>query len=402
MVGKRKKRAYGEGYTVKWFPSYNRIVGQVRRNGSIIARKYGRPGVDTPAEKKVVLALLKKWIELPATTDARGTVRAAIESYCARTSLEPRSRDRYKETAGYVCEALLSKRVIDVTDTDMTEAIAAIKGDPKRGATMDRTREMVFVLLRGAFNQQIKKRVITFNPIKAVEKPKYLREKDPHVFTPWEQRFLFAAAKGSEYEAMLWLALTMPSRPCEWLALRRCDVNLSRRTVSIEHDLISTKETGYKPVAGPSKTPESRRVVHLCSEAARAFAARLERQMATGSTTPTALVFTSPGGKPVRYSNLVRRWWVPMLEAAAVEAEKAARKAGDRSYRFPKDASLYNLRHTSFENMKAAGVALDVMHVLAGHKNLTTSMEHYNKPSDDRRRGAASAVSSWLTEQMGG
>jgi hypothetical protein len=65
-------------------------------------------------------------------------------------------------------------------------------------------------------------------------------------------------------------------------------------------------------------------------------------------------------------------------------AEKTAREAGDLSYRFPKDAGPYSLRHTAIENLKAAGVALDVIHTLAGHKSLQTTMEHYNQPTDQR------------------
>jgi integrase len=39
-------------------------------------------------------------------------------------------------------------------------------------------------------------------------------------------------------------------------------------------------------------------------------------------------------------------------------------------------AGPYDLRHTAFENMNAAGVPLDVMHKLAGHANVSTSLKH--------------------------
>ena len=58
-------------------------------------------------------------------------------------------------------------------------------------------------------------------------------------------------------------------------------------------------------------------------------------------------------------------------------AEKAARDAGDLDYRFPEDAGPYSLRHTSIENLKAAGVPMDVVHTLAGHSNVQTTMAHY-------------------------
>jgi integrase len=46
----------------------------------------------------------------------------------------------------------------------------------------------------------------------------------------------------------------------------------------------------------------------------------------------------------------------------------------------------YDLRHTAMEDLKAAGVPLDVFHVLCAHRSIATSLEHYNRPSPKRRR----------------
>jgi hypothetical protein len=39
---------------------------------------------------------------------------------------------------------------------------------------------------------------------------------------------------------------------------------------------------------------------------------------------------------------------------------------------------------------------LDVMHKLAGHANVQTSLKHYSKPTEERRRAAVASVSNWL------
>jgi integrase len=88
-----------------------------------------------------------------------------------------------------------------------------------------------------------------------------------------------------------------------------------------------------------------------------------------------------------------------LLRKAAEKAEKAARERGDLDYRFRVEASLYDLRHTAMENLKAAAVPLDVFHVLCGHSSTATSLKHYNKPSLKRRRAAATAVSEWIARE---
>ena len=60
MRAKRKatKARAGEGWRAKFYPSYNRIVGEVRRDGKVVKRIYGAPDADSPAEKQVVEAQL--------------------------------------------------------------------------------------------------------------------------------------------------------------------------------------------------------------------------------------------------------------------------------------------------------------------------------------------------------
>jgi integrase len=394
-VRKYKKAANGEG-SVKWYPSMRRIVGQVRRNGKIIARKYGIPGVNTAAEEKVVWTKLKAFLDLPEGADASTTVKSALTAYMSRAKLAPSTRFRYTTASALLDDRFTAKRVIDVKSSDIRTAIESITSE--RGAKMDRTRQIVYKLLCAIFARALDDGLITRNPVRAVETPQYHREEKTRVFTAWEQRFLLKANAelGGANEALLLLALSMPVRPCELYALRRCDVSLSTRKAQIVNDLIATPESGHKPVLGPLKTPESRRELFLSDDVAAALAKLLQAQMAEGRTTPETFVFTSPDGMPIRHSNLARNWWKPLLKKAAELAEKTAREAGDHSYTFPKGAGPYSLRHTAIENLKAAGVPLDVIHTLAGHRNLQTTMEHYNQPTEQRKLDAANTVGNWL------
>ena len=101
MRAKRKatKARAGEGWRAKFYPSYNRIVGEVRRDGKVVKRIYGAPGVNSPAEKQVVEAQLKRYVNLPEKTDATATVQAAMEAFASRDETDTKpiaasTRDR--------------------------------------------------------------------------------------------------------------------------------------------------------------------------------------------------------------------------------------------------------------------------------------------------------------------
>ncbi|MGA8098152.1 MAG: hypothetical protein WB810_05760 [Candidatus Cybelea sp.] len=230
-VRKHKKAPNGAG-SVKWYPSMRRIVGQVTRNGKIIARKYGKPGENSTVEKMVVWAKLQPYVTLDAETDASLTVKAALDMYASRSKLAPSTRDRYKKAITYL-DRLGAKRVIEVKPSDIRNTIDAIESE--RGAKMDRTRQIVHKLLRAVFEHAVDAGLITRNPVKAVDTPQYRREEKTRVFTPVEQAFIRKANAelGSANEALLLLALSMPLRPCELYALRRCDLSLTTRKARI-------------------------------------------------------------------------------------------------------------------------------------------------------------------------
>ena len=89
-------------------------------------------------------------------------------------------------------------------------------------------------------------------------------------------------------------------------------------------------------------------------------------------------VFTSNTGH-IRHSNLIRRWWNPLLKAAKIEA-KAARATGDDDYGFPAGLALYALRHSSSEVAALAGVDYDLASARMGHAPtpMTTFKRYFN------------------------
>ena len=75
-----------------------------------------------------------------------------------------------------------------------------------------------------------------------------------------------------------------------------------------------------RPARGPADPPKSsagRRSVSLPAALVGALASHLRTAGLTGADRHR-LVFTSPDGQPIDYSNWRRRVWLPALEAAGV------------------------------------------------------------------------------------
>jgi integrase len=393
-------RARNHAGVARWYASKNRFVCQATRNGKIVKTIYGALGDKSSAQKLIVEAKIKPYLDLPEQVDATRTVKDACDAYIAKR--KPATRARYKAVVRLYIEPVIgSKRMLDVRPAHIEATLDAIQPTrtikSRKPPSMDRSRLMVYKLLQKIFTMAVRRGEIVHNPVEAIDAPTYERIEKQRVYTPEEQRYLLAAeAKaGGRYLGLLSLMLSMPLRTCEAIAIRRLDLNFGARRIHICNDLLSNAETDWRPVLGPVKTTASDRFVFLTDETA----AHLTKAILDGKMTAESFLFTAPRGGLIDHAKLSARWWHPLVAAAAQEAEKDARERGDEDYRFPADVGLHGLRHTAIENLKAAGVPLDVIHTLAGHSNLSTTMKHYNQPTLDRRLAAADQVGSWLQSQ---
>jgi integrase len=280
-------------------------------------------------------------------------------------------------------QRLGAKPLIDVKAADVEHALAAAADKP-------RTAQALWKLLDGVFKRAIRKDLIKPNPAQQVDAPTYRRKDKTRAFTITELTFILEAARGNPYEALLILALETGMRPAELYALRRADLNLADAELWVRRDVIANKATGFRPVVtSTTKTKRTRRI-KLSAVAVAALREHLKRSWSS------EFVFTSGEGHLIRHSNLIRRWWKPLLSAAKTEAEKAARAAGDADYEFPTALGLYALRHTSDEVAALAGVDYDLISARMGHTSLTTTFKHYLNVSQERERQAAEQIGTFI------
>ncbi|MGB8909094.1 MAG: hypothetical protein WCC84_10130 [Candidatus Cybelea sp.] len=177
-IRKHKKAANGAG-SVKWYPSMRRYVGQVRRNGKILTRKYGKLGERSSTEQQLLWLKLQPYLSADPDADTTLTVWSALNAYASRRTrggreIAPATRDRYREIVKCLDGPVGAKRVIDVKSSDVEKALDAITSE--RGASMARTRQIAYKLLRAVFEKALNDGLITRNVVKAVEAPQYHRK----------------------------------------------------------------------------------------------------------------------------------------------------------------------------------------------------------------------------------
>lgn len=140
-------------------------------------------------------------------------------------------------------------------------------------------------------------------------------------------------------------------------ALRRADVNLLTKTISVSRSL---KDVNGRQIFGPTKTHEHRTVAIL------GFLATLLRQhlaQPLGGVGPDALVFVQRNGNPIRHGNFYRRHFKP--------AARAALPPELHNLRF------HDLRHTAASLAVAAGAHPKVVQRHLGHSSIQVTLDRY-------------------------
>ncbi|MGO9276805.1 MAG: tyrosine-type recombinase/integrase [Streptosporangiaceae bacterium] len=122
-----------------------------------------------------------------------------------------------------------------------------------------------------------------------------------------------ADATGPRYRALVLLACFCGLRWGELAALRRCDIDIEAGTVRVARQL--TEVLGQPPMFGPPKSDAGRRTVIAPAMIPPDISSHLASFTEPGAD---ALLFTSPGGKPLRHSNFRSRIWMPALAATGL------------------------------------------------------------------------------------
>jgi len=203
------------------------------------------------------------------------------------------------------------------------------------------------------------------NPAQGTRLPR-LERREAAYFSP-EVVDRIAETMPEQYGLFVAILGTLGPRFGEGAAFRRRSVDLLRRRLVVSESLA---EVGGQLSFGPTKTHAQRSV-----PLPRSMAARLADHLVTIPADPDALLFTSPQGAPLRYSNFRTKVWRPTLERLDLPP-----------------VGLHVLRHSAVARLIAAGASPKAVQTVMGHGSAAFTLTVYGHLFDADMEALADAL----------
>jgi integrase len=194
-----------------------------------------------------------------------------------------------------------------------------------------------------------------------------------YALTPEEVARL-ARETGWRYAPMIFTAGMLGLRFCECAALRVGRIDLERGVLSVEEGLVEA-ESG-RLSSNPPKSSAGRRTMCMPGSLITMLDGYLVG-IGVDRDDERALVFTSPTGGPLRYSNFRKRVWYPAVERAGLPP-----------------IGFHDLRRTAATVLVANNVDIKTAQVRLGHADPALTLKVYAQTTSEQDRAAAALIDS--------
>jgi integrase len=350
--GGKRRRKYVYGATA-----------QEVRDQLLQARSDRAAGLPVVVGRQTVAQFLQDWLE-----------------NSVKPSVRPLTHEQYRQHVKLYLAPLLGHHRLSKLAPQHVRAF--LKRKLEDGLS-PRTVQLSLVILRRSLGQAVKDGLTGRNVAKLVDGPR-VRHFEGQTLSPEDARALLDAAKGERFEALYTAALAVGLRMGEALGLRWQDVNLDRRSLTVNRILerIGRGHGSTLQLVEP-KTSRSRRTVNLSEAAVRALRAhkvrQLEERLAAGLRwQDSGLVFPNSLGKPLDPHELHNGFKALLT------------KAGLPNIRF------HDLRHSAASLMLAQGIPLRSIQDILGHSSIALTANLYAHVGEQLRREAADAMDAVL------
>lgn len=251
--------------------------------------------------------------------------------------------------------------------------MGAVRAPLDLGPASPKTVRNAQMMLRTALEQAHQRGHVRRNEAKLVRLARVPVVRRP-AMTPAIARDVLKAIEGDRYEAAYALCLS-GMRAGEVLGLAREDVDLETGTVHLWRQL---RGSGRNAKHAELKTAGSEGYVDLPAFALTRLRAHIERH------DPVALLFVTPAGYAVNGTWFTKHFQA-LLRAAGVER-----------------MNVHDLRAGAATLLAGAGVHPRAAQELLRHANVTTTLRHYTRTTDEQRRSTAEALDRSVTEGVTG
>ena len=231
-------------------------------------------------------------------------------------------------------------------------------------------RKNVFTLRR-IMESAVHEGLIKANPVTNVRLPAEPRHEQRYLDR--KQITVLLEAVDPRYRVMVLVAIYGGFRFGELCALRRGAVDFQRNTVRVSHTLVDLNGI---LTFGPPKTKTSVRTVTL----PRSVMVELGHHMDTYvSQDEDSLLFTFPGGNPLRRAWFRQRVWLPAIKKANLEGLR-----------------FHDLRHTFVSLWVALGRNAKEVSRVAGHSSVAFTLDRYGHLYEQDDDGLSDALDRLL------
>ena len=340
------------GYDAQGRRTRKSLYGKTKAEVLAKRAEVEREGIDLTAKPSsyTVGTYLDHWME--HRTNLRASTKARYEEFIER---------HIKPHVGHVRLPAVKPAQVQQLYTRLS------KSSSKRAPSM------AHEILNAAFRQAVKWGYIRINPCSAVDKPRR-PTRAPTTLTREQCAAVLASAAETRLGALYVVAALTGARRGELLALQWKDLDLKRGTMRV-HQTLS--ELSGKHALGDTKTDRSRRTVALPSQAVAALKAHRKAMLKEGHI--KGPVFCDTKGGWLRWSNVIRRSFRPLLEAA-----------GAPTIRF------HDLRHGLATYLLETDTHPKKVAELLGHSSTRTTLDIYSHVTTETMAEVAGKIDDLL------
>lgn len=244
----------------------------------------------------------------------------------------------------------------------------------------------IYGVLHSALKKAAKLGYIPRNPAEGCELPR-LEQIEVRPLDDDQAAALLEAAKGTDVECLLAVALFTGMRQSELVGLTWDSVDFDAGTININKQLVRSNRSGngyfQSPKNGKSRTITPAAIVFRVLKRQRAYQAEMQLRAGVLWHNPYGLVFTSATG--------------------GVFSQKSA----DRGFKAAADAAglsgfhFHSLRHTFAVNSLRAGENVKMVQETLGHATAAFTLDKYGHVTNQMRKDSAARMENFIRDVMG-
>jgi len=288
----------------------------------------------------------------------------AKQFLATKADLKPKTRYMYDGVFRSRIEPVFGDRTVEsIRSIDVRAWMSDLAAEGLSPARRRHCLGLLDQIMRAA----VADRLIATNPCAAITRPAVQpRAQD---YLTMEEVDRLAAEVAAPYDLLVYVLACGGLRWGEAIALRRGSCDLLRSQLLVVESIAETNRLHF----GDTKTHQRRRVV------IPGFVKdRLAQHLASNvGPNADALVFATPSGAPLRYSNFYRKVWKPAMVRAGL---------GSRGTHIG--------RHTAATLLLAAGADVKDVQAQLGHKDAAMTLNVYAAPFEGKREELAARINA--------